>query len=849
MNPGESAAQNRDVIALRGAQVHNLQSVSVDFPHNRLTVCTGVSGSGKSSLAFDTLFAEGQRRCLETLSASVRHRVEQLPRPQFDSLTGLPPVVAVSQRNATGSPRSTLATLTEIASFLRLLYARAGQAHCPQCGQPVSSQSTQVIVDSILSLETGRKVMILAPRIRGRKGAHRELFESIVRDGFVRARVDGQIIDAASPPALAKTRAHDIEVVVDRIIVKEGLRSRLHESVDLALRQGNFTCVISHESEGRWHDRLFSSRHACPDCQISLPELEPRTLSFNSPRGACPRCDGLGRIEQEICPECAGTRLAPAGRGVTFAEQTLPEFLAQTVTEAGARVAEWNQLPSAVGQRILPEVTKRLQFLDQVGLSYLTLDRPVTTLSGGELQRARLAGALGSGLVGVCYVLDEPTMGLHARDTARLLLALLALRDQGNTLVVVEHDLDVISQADHLIDLGPGAGREGGRLVAHGTVEEVKACRDSLTARFLDRRATAAFGNGRACRPANLERTLQIHEAKTRNLRGLSAGFPLGLFTCVTGVSGSGKSSLVVETLVPLVRDALKQREAALRARIPPAKTLQKPVEIPGIGRLLGANLVTRLVEVDQSPLGRSSRATPATLTGIWTEIRRLLARTREARQLGFTSGRFSFQSAAGRCSACRGLGSRRIAADLFPEAQAPCPVCRGARFNPQTLQVKFRNHDAAQLLNLRIDEALEIFANFDRVRQMLQTLVDVGLGYLLLGQPASTLSGGEAQRVKLAMELGLVTTGHTLYILDEPTTGLHPADVERLLELLQRLVDQGHTVIVIEHHLELISSADWIIDLGPEGGAGGGEIIAAGTPRDLVSRQVGQTALALARR
>ncbi|MCY2966895.1 MAG: excinuclease ABC subunit A, partial [Planctomycetota bacterium] len=602
----------RDVIALSGARVHNLRSVSVQIPHGRFVVCTGVSGSGKSSLAFDTVFAEGLRRCLETLSPGVKHRLELLPRPDFDSLTGLPPVVAVSQRNAAGGPRGTLATLTEIASFLRLLFARAGTAHCPQCGREVVSQTLDQIVDAIVSLETGRKVMILAPRVRGKKGTHRDLFEAIVREGFVRARVDRELVDAASPPALAKTKSHDVEVVVDRIIVKDGLRQRLLESVALALKQGNATCVITHEENGQWRDRLFSSRHACPDCQISLPELEPRTLNFNSPYGACPECAGLGRTDTGTCPACNGERLGSTGRGVTFGDLTLPMFYRKTVEEAANQIADWEQILSPVAARVIPEIARRLEFLKQVGLDYLTLDRPLDTLSGGELQRARLAGALGSGLVGVLYVLDEPTMGLHPRDTERLLRALFALRDQGNTLLVVEHDVAVMSRAEWLIDLGPGAGREGGLVIAEGTVDDVRQNPNSVTGKYL---TGPLESGGKTTRTIDRERMLRLEGGGVRNLQQLSVDLPLGVFTCVTGVSGSGKSSLVVETLVPLVRESLRRRDPrpavvevpaarrrgknAVRPPVSPPPAAPPQVELPGVGRLIGAEVITRLIEVD----------------------------------------------------------------------------------------------------------------------------------------------------------------------------------------------------------------------------------------------------------
>jgi len=826
-------------IRVRGARVHNLQNLDVDIPRGKLVVITGVSGSGKSSLAFDTLFAEGQRRYLETLSTQTRAFLDQMQRPDVDDIDGLPPTLSVEQHVGAIQPRSTLATTTGIHDFLRLLYARAGTAHCPQCGRELSQQSAQEIVEGILALEAGRKAMISAPLVRGRKGTHRELFEKICREGFVRARVDGQIIDAGSPPELKKSKPHDIDVIVDRIVVKEGLRARLQESVELALRHGNGSCIVSHEEGSDWHDRLFSSRFACPDCNLSFPEIEPRTFSFNSPYGACPICQGLGTVpDGSVCPICHGERLAPIGRAVTFSGMALPELLTLTVAQSDetigrmlAQLQPGGDPTALVAEKILPEILRRLQFLRKVGIDYLSLDRPTQTLSGGEFQRARIAGCLGAGLIGVCYILDEPTIGLHPRDTARLLESLVELRDQGNSLLVVEHDLEVMARADWLIDLGPGAGNEGGRLVSAGTPREVAADAQSLTGRALRTPATVRTEPRRKPNASTKgTQSLTLAGVTARNLKNLSVSFPLAALTCVTGVSGSGKSTLVMETLVPRLRAILATRPFAG----PRPGTEITPAAAAREGQLTGTDHVDRLIEIDQSPLGRNARSNPATASGMWDDIRRLFARTRDARVRGFRSARFSFNAAGGRCDECRGQGTRRVSMQFLPDIEIVCPICRGARFNRQTLQVKFRGKSVADILSMRIDEAADFFANFADLSAKLQTFVEVGLGYLTLGQPATTLSGGEAQRIKLAAELGRRTAGRTVYVLDEPTTGLHPADITRLVDLLDRLVDAGQTVIVVEHQLDVIARADWVIDLGPEGGDGGGQIVAVGTPVEI---------------
>ncbi|MSR56924.1 MAG: ABC-ATPase UvrA [Planctomycetaceae bacterium] len=862
-----------DLIRVRGARTHNLRAIDVDIPRDKLVVITGVSGSGKSSLAFDTLFAEGQRRYLETVSAGARQFLDQMQRPDVDEIDGLPPTLSVEQRSGAIQPRSTLATITEIYDFLRLLYARAGTLHCYQCGRPVSQQSPQAIVDGILSLEAGQKAMILAPLVQGRKGKHRDVFERIVRDGFVRARVDGAIVDAAAPPDLHASKRHDIEVIIDRIVVKEGLRARLQESVELALKQGQGVCLVAHQAGDTWHDRLFSSKFACPDCALSFPEIEPRTFSFNSPYGACPACDGLGVIAPPapsgkpgragrvpdapatICPECHGARLGPVSRAVQLSGVGIHEFTARTVAEAERVAADWPTQVTAppeqrVAARLAPEVAKRLSYLRRLGVGYLTLDRPVGSLSGGEYQRARLAGCLGSGLRGVCYILDEPTIGLHPRDAQRLFATLCELRDQGSSVLIVEHDLALIGQADFVIDLGPGAGREGGRVVATGTPAAIAANPDSVTGLYL-RQGFARLDFESEISNLKSEPTtphsswLTVSGARAHNLCDVMARFPLGALTAVTGVSGSGKSSLVMETLVPLVRRAL---DARYGPRPPPANdesALPSEQVSPG-AQVAGVEAIDRLIEIDQAPLGRNSRSNPATASGVWDEIRRLFAKTRDARLRGFRAARFSFNAPGGRCDTCRGLGTRRIGMHFLPDIDIVCAACRGTRFNRQTLAVKFRGKSVADVLELRIDEAVEFFGNFAGLRQTLATFVEVGLGYLPLGQSSVTLSGGEAQRIRLATELSRPAAGRTLYVLDEPTTGLHPADIDRLLQLLRRLVQQGQTVIIIEHELHVIRAADYVIDLGPEGGRDGGRIVAEGIPAEIARSSNSHTGLAL---
>ncbi|MBT6157431.1 MAG: ABC-ATPase UvrA [Planctomycetaceae bacterium] len=844
-----------EAILVRGVRVNNLKNIDVDIPHNQLVVLSGVSGSGKSSLAFDTLFAEGQRRYLESLSTYTRQFLDQLERPDVDTISGLPPTISIDQKTGSVRPRSTLATTTQIYDYLRLLYARAGQAHCPQCGVAVSRQTSQQIVDRILELEERRKVMILAPMVRGRKGQHRGVFEKISREGFVRARVNSEVIDAADPPELSRGKTHHIEAVVDRIIIKEGIRPRLQESVDLALSHGQGACLVSFRDGETWHDRLYSERFVCVECGESFAELEPRTFSFNSPYGACPECEGLGKVqaddadgktsgdidEQQVCKECNGSRLNPFARSVTFGGVRLHELTALSVAEASVVIgriqkelhanAEYGSLTPEgrlAAERTLPEIASRLGFLEKVGLEYLSLDRTTQTLSGGEFQRARLAAGLGSGLTGVCYILDEPTVGLHARDSERLILVLEELREQGSSLIVVEHDEELMRRADYLIDIGPGAGTDGGEVVAAGTPDEVAAQADSATARFLRDGSPVATEDRRAI---DHEHALSIYGARLHNLRDVDVEIPLGALVCVTGVSGSGKSSLFTQTLVPALKLAVA------------GKPISGPFE-----RLEGVENFTRIVEIDQKPIGRSGRSNAATYTGLWNEIRKLYARTRDARLRGYKARRFSFNAREGRCDHCKGTGADRIEMQFLPDLFVTCPVCKGDRFNRQTLSIRFAGMNLADVLRLKVSDALQRFENVPKLHSLLQTLDDVGLGYLELGQSSLTLSGGEAQRIKLAGELTLTAHTPTLVLLDEPTTGLHPVETARLIATLQRLVEQGSSVVVIEHQLDVIAAADWVIDMGPEGGAGGGQLVAAGTPEEIAAITEGHTGTALRR-
>ena len=913
-------------LIVRGAREHNLRNIDVTIPRDRLTVITGLSGSGKSSLAFDTIYAEGQRRYVESLSAYARQFLGLMEKPDVDSIEGLSPAISIEQKTAGHNPRSTVGTVTEIYDYLRLLYARAGTPHCPNCGRPVDRQSAGQIADSILTWPEGTKLEILAPLVRGRKGEFRELFDAARKQGFVRAIVDGELVEVANPPRLNRRMNHNISVVVDRLIVRGEDRGRLNDSLETALKLAEGVVEVNRADDRTTH--LFSERYGCPECGISLPELEPRHFSFNSPFGACPACGGLGsrrEVSEELilgdpsisilegvvlpwgepdgylkkvilpglakqfgfnpnspwgklspevrekllygtggkggtlydrtgthwegivsniqrrydetesdtvrldleeymqerpCTTCGGRRLKPESLAVTVAGQNIGDVVALPITEAleffekiPVRGDGKPGLDSEIAGPILKEVRERLRFLNDVGLEYLTLGRSAESLSGGEAQRIRLATQIGSRLVGVLYILDEPSIGLHQRDNARLLNTLRQLRDLGNTVIVVEHDEETMQAADHLIDLGPGAGKHGGLVIAAGTVDEVRDNRESITGRYL--RGDVEIPIPEVRRRADADRVVRIEGAREHNLRNLDVEIPLGLFVAVTGVSGSGKSTLI--------EDILHRSMARhfYRARVIPGKH----------DRITGFQHLDKVIDIDQSPIGRTPRSNPATYTGLFTPIRELFAELPEAKIRGYGPGRFSFNVKGGRCEACEGDGLVKIEMHFLPDVYVPCDVCKGKRYNRETLEVRFRGLSIADVLEQTVEDALAFFENQPRVRQKLQTLYDVGLGYIHLGQSATTLSGGEAQRVKLAAELSKRDTGRTFYILDEPTTGLHFEDVRMLLSVLHRLVDRGNTVLVIEHNLDVIKTADWIIDLGPEGGLRGGEVVAEGSP------------------
>jgi excinuclease ABC subunit A len=831
-----------DRISVHGARVHNLKNISVEIPRNTFTVVTGLSGSGKSSLAFDTIYAEGQRRYIETLSPYARQFLDQMERPDVDSIDGLSPAISIEQKTTNRSPRSTVGTITEIYDYLRLLYSSIGIPHCPDCGHEISQQSTERILQQVMALRDGERVMILSPIVRGRKGEYRKDLEKLARQGFLRARIDGVLQSLDEPIKLDKRRNHTIEVVVDRLLVKPGIEERLEASIDTATKLASglvLVAVVNGE------ERMYSHKLACPDCGASVPQLEPRSFSFNSPYGACETCAGLGclwppELDEErpvddapsiTCPDCQGKRLRATSLAVQVKGMSIGEFTALPIARAlpVARGWQFNERERAIAGRIAGEIRNRLEFLSAVGLDYLSLDRSADTLSGGESQRVRLATQIGSKLRGVLYVFDEPSIGLHPRDNGRLLDTLARLRDMGNTVLVVEHDFETIQRADYVVDLGPGAGRLGGYLVAAGTPAAIAANANSLTGQYLS-------GARRIEEPARRRRgngqKLVVHGAREHNLKNLDVEFPLGLFIVVTGVSGSGKSTLVNDIVYrSLARELYRSRE--------------------GVGayeRLEGLKHIDKVIRIDQSPIGRTPRSNPATYTGLFSPIRDLYARLPESRERGYQPGRFSFNVKGGRCEACQGGGLRRIEMNFLPDVYVTCDVCHRRRYNHETLQVKYKGRSIADLLETTVEEALGVLENIPQVQVKLQTLLDVGLGYIHLGQSATTLSGGEAQRIKLAKELSRRQTGRTFYVLDEPTTGLHFDDVRKLLDVLQRLAGLGNTVVVIEHNLDVIKTADWIIDLGPEGGEEGGRLVVAGTPEQVARHRKSYTAQALAK-
>ena len=932
-----------DTIDIRGARTHNLKNINLTIPRDKLIVITGLSGSGKSSLAFDTLYAEGQRRYVESLSAYARQFLSLMEKPDVDSIEGLSPAISIEQKSTSHNPRSTVGTITEIYDYLRLLFARVGEPRCPEHDVPLTAQTISQMVDKVLSLPEESKMMLLAPVVKNRKGEHVKLLDSLAAQGYIRARIDGEICDLSDPPELALQKKHTIEVVVDRFKVRSDLATRLAESFETALELSGGTAVVADMDNPKAEELVFSANFACPHCGYSVPELEPRLFSFNNPAGACPTCDGLGvqqffdesrvvqnesislaggavkgwdrrnfyyyqmltslakhykfdiempyedlpqkikdivmhgsgkeeiefqymndrgdvvirkhpfegilnnmarryketesmsvreelakNISNRPCADCGGSRLRPEARNVYIGNINLPQISEKSIGES----LEFFQGLTLTGQKaqiaekILKEIRERLEFLVNVGLNYLSLSRSAETLSGGEAQRIRLASQIGAGLVGVMYVLDEPSIGLHQRDNERLLNTLIHLRNLGNTVIVVEHDEDAIREADHIIDIGPGAGVHGGQVIAQGTAKEIMANPNSITGKFLSGEEKIDIPKKRTALDKN--KLLKLKGATGNNLKGVNLEIPVGLFTCITGVSGSGKSTLINDTLFPLAQNALNRAE---KTDFAPYKSIE------------GLEYFDKVIDINQSPIGRTPRSNPATYTGLFTPIRELFAGVPEARARGYNPGRFSFNVRGGRCEACQGDGVLKVEMHFLPDVYVPCDQCKGKRYNRETLEIRYKGKTIHQVLDMTVEEAREFFDAIPMIARKLQTLMDVGLSYIRLGQSSTTLSGGEAQRVKLATELSKRDTGKTLYILDEPTTGLHFADIKQLLEVLHRLRDQGNTIVVIEHNLDVIKTADWIVDLGPEGGSGGGQIIATGTPEDVAKVKGSHTA------
>lgn len=823
-----------DKIVIKGAREHNLKDIYLEIPRNKFVVITGVSGSGKSSLAFDTIYAEGQRRYVESLSAYARQFLEGIDKPDVDSIEGLSPAISIDQKSTTKNPRSTVGTITEIYDYLRLLFTRIGHPYCWHCGREITAQTVQQIADSVMSLPSGTRFQILAPIVRGRKGEYKkELFE-MRRSGYSKVRINGAIFDLSEDINLKKNKRHTIEIVVDRLLLKEGIGGRLTDSLEMAMRLTGGIVVVNDMDRGK--DTLYSERLACIHCGISYPEISPRFFSFNSPHGACHICNGLGVIGKtdseldiddyigaRICPLCKGSRLRKEALSVKINGSSIAEISRMSIKDAlifFLRV-KLTEKEAFISERIIKEIRERLGFMIHVGLDYLTIDREAPTLSAGEAQRIRLATQIGSTLVGVLYILDEPSIGLHQRDNRRLLDTLSRLRDLGNTVLVVEHDEETMRRADYLIDMGPGAGPYGGEVVAKGNIKDIIS-QGSLTGMYL---------KGDLLIPVPTRRRvpkgyLRILEPKENNLKGMDIDMPLCVFTCITGVSGSGKSTLIFEVLYKSLTQILYHSR-------------ERPGKHKGIK---GIEMIDKVIEIDQSPIGKTPRSNPATYTGLFSHIRGLFSRLSEARIRGYRAGRFSFNLKGGRCEACEGGGLIKIEMHFLPDVYVTCDICKGKRYNRETLDIRYKGKNIAEVLDMTVSEALEFFRDIPHVRAILQTLNSVGLGYITLGQSATTLSGGEAQRVKLSKELSKRATGRTLYILDEPTTGLHFADIDRLLDVLNRLVDAGNTVVVIEHNLDVIKTADYIIDLGPEGGDGGGWVVAKGTPEEICENPVSYT-------
>jgi excinuclease ABC subunit A len=830
MRKRRAEALESDVIVVKGAREHNLDIAYLEIPKHKLVVFTGVSGSGKSSLAFDTLYAEGQRRYVESLSSYARQFLGQMEKPKYEHIRGLSPTIAIEQKAASHNPRSTVGTVTEIYDYLRVLYARAGEQRCHLCGGAVAARSAAEIVDELCELPKGTKVTLLAPKVEHRKGEFRELLQEARQEGFVRARIDGMVVRLEDVQGLEKLKKHTIELVIDRLTLGPSERARLTDSVETALRaaKGQLRVLV----DGEERPRAYSEARGCPKCGVGLPELGPQMLSFNSPLGMCPGCNGLGKVDLgwehergegwkldgEVCGDCGGLRLRPESRSVFLADHSICDATSLTVAEAQQhfRTMKLAGAKQQIAVEVLKEINFRLGFLMDVGLDYLTLDRASETLSGGEAQRIRLASQLGSELSGVMYVLDEPSIGLHQRDNLRLVATLQRLRDLGNSVLVVEHDAETIESADWVLDFGPGAGRQGGRIVAAGTPAKLRNDPKSPTGRFLSGRDAIEVPSTRR-RPSGW---IDVKGASENNLRDLDARIPLGVLCAVTGVSGAGKSSLINQILHPALRNVLHDSQWHVGKH----------------KSLAGVEQIDKVIDIDQNPIGRTPRSNPATYTKAFEPIRRLFAGTQEARTYGYSQSRFSFNVRGGRCEACEGDGVREVEMHFLANVHVTCEVCKGRRFNDATLRVAWKGKSISEVLSTTVADALELFANQPQIVHILRTLDDVGLGYLQLGQPATTLSGGEAQRIKLSRELAKRDTGRTLYILDEPTTGLHFSDIQRLMQVLERLVAAGNSVLVIEHNLDVIKRADWVIDLGPEGGARGGEIIAAGTPEQVAA-------------